>query len=61
MSQSDRKSVAGRMSACYLSKYVCAYVSSIELDEMRAVVAIISAGLGISIVRRRRTPGSKRL
>jgi DNA-binding transcriptional LysR family regulator len=47
----DRRSVAGRMSARYLSKYVRGYVSSVELDEVRAVVAMVSAGLGISIVQ----------
>lgn len=47
----DRMTIAGRMSARYLSKYVRTYASSIELDEVRAVVAMVSAGLGISIVQ----------
>lgn len=47
----DRTALAGRMSARYLSKYVRAYTSSIELDEVRAVVAMVNAGLGISIVQ----------
>jgi DNA-binding transcriptional LysR family regulator len=47
----DRKTVAGRMSARYLSKHAGPHSSTIELDEVRAIVAMVSAGLGISIVQ----------
>lgn len=47
----DRKTVAGRMSARYLGTYVREHRSSIELDEVRAIVAMVSAGLGISVVQ----------
>lgn len=47
----DRTTVAGRMSARYLNKYVPVHRSTIELDEVRAVVAMVSAGLGVSIVQ----------
>ncbi|MBV6306784.1 LysR family transcriptional regulator [Candidimonas humi] len=47
----DRKTVVGRMSARYFKTQGGARHSQVELDEVRAVVAMVSAGLGISMVQ----------
>lgn len=47
----DRKTVVGRLSARYFKTWGGARHSLIELDEVRAVVAMVSAGLGISMVQ----------
>lgn len=47
----DRKTVVGRMSARFFKAQGSVRHSLIELDEVRAVVAMVSAGLGISVVQ----------
>ncbi|TAL90409.1 MAG: LysR family transcriptional regulator [Candidimonas sp.] len=47
----DRKTVVGRLSARFFKAQGSVRHSTIELDEVRAVVAMVSAGLGISVVQ----------
>jgi DNA-binding transcriptional LysR family regulator len=47
----DRSTIAGRMAARYVNSHIREKRSSLELDEVRAIVAMVSAGLGVSIVQ----------
>ena len=47
----DRKTETGRLAAHYVGKHIRKARSSIELDGVRAIVAMVSAGVGISVVQ----------
>jgi DNA-binding transcriptional LysR family regulator len=47
----DRATVSGRMAARYVKQRMRQKQSTIELDVVRAIVAMVSAGLGFSIVQ----------
>jgi DNA-binding transcriptional LysR family regulator len=47
----DRQTVSGRMAARYVNAHVADKRSMLELDELRAIVAMVNAGLGISVVQ----------
>lgn len=47
----DRKSVSGIMAAQYVNKHIGEVRSSLEFDNAPAIIAVVSSGLGISIVQ----------
>lgn len=48
----DRRTIAGRLATRYVNKYLGDNPrSSIEFDGVRAVLAMVSAGLGVSVVQ----------
>jgi DNA-binding transcriptional LysR family regulator len=47
----DRQTVSGRMAARYINTHVAEKHSTLELDEARAIVAMVNAGLGVSVVQ----------
>ncbi len=47
----DRRTIAGRLATRYVNQQVGAAHSSIEFDVVRAILAMVSAGLGISVVQ----------
>ncbi|QHJ01276.1 LysR family transcriptional regulator [Xylophilus rhododendri] len=49
--QYDRASIAGRLAARYLQKHFKPRAGGLELDGVRAVLAMVNAGLGLSMVQ----------
>lgn len=49
--QYDRGTIAGRLAARYLQRHFKPRSSELELDTVRAVLAMVSAGLGLSVVQ----------
>ncbi|PLC49842.1 LysR family transcriptional regulator [Pollutimonas subterranea] len=47
----DRRTVAGRLAARYVKQHFGAPHAELELDAVRAVMAMVNAGLGVSIVQ----------
>lgn len=47
----DRQSIAGRLAARYVNARVREKSGDLELDGVRAIIAMVSAGLGISVVQ----------
>jgi DNA-binding transcriptional LysR family regulator len=47
----DRGTIAGRLAARYINAQVGQRSGDLELDAVRAIVAMVSAGLGLSIVQ----------
>lgn len=47
----DRKTIAGRLAARYVNRHLRSRHGTIELDGVRAILAMVNAGLGVSIVQ----------
>lgn len=47
----DRETIAGRLAARYVKQYYAARSADVELDTVRAIMSMVSAGLGVSIVQ----------
>lgn len=47
----DRATIAGRLATRYVNHHIATSNSALELDGVRAIVAMVNAGLGISIVQ----------
>jgi len=47
----DRKTIAGRLAARYVNRHIRQRHGTIELDSVRAILSMVSAGLGVSIVQ----------
>lgn len=47
----DRSTIAGRMAARYVNRYIKQTRGVMEFDGVRAIAAMVSAGLGISVVQ----------
>lgn len=47
----DRETIAGRLAAGYIRKNHVVHSTDIEFDTVRAIMAMVSAGLGVSIVQ----------
>lgn len=47
----DRETIAGRLAARYVKQYYAAHSADVELDTVRAIMSMVSAGLGVSIVQ----------
>ncbi|HEY0294792.1 MAG TPA: LysR family transcriptional regulator [Bordetella sp.] len=49
--QYDKATVAGRLAARYIHQHFKPLTSGLELDGVRAVLAMVSAGLGLSVIQ----------
>src|SRR5690606_8195712 len=47
----DRRTVAGRLAARYVKQHFGAVSAELELDAVRAVLSMVNAGLGVSVVQ----------
>ena len=47
----DRRTVAGRLAARYVKQHFGAISAELELDAVRAVLSMVNAGLGVSVVQ----------